>query len=75
MTETKDGGAGMSADKITLIDGVKVERMEVIRMARQVYDYQEPSGIYLTSKAAKILRDHGHSVEETAMLSEREKKG
>lgn len=47
-----------------LLDGVEVETMSLIKIARKEYGYESPSGIYQTSIAARILRENGHTVED-----------
>lgn len=46
-----------------LIDGQPVKWFHIVDRARDL-GYTEPSGIYTTSKAATVLREHGHTVEE-----------
>jgi hypothetical protein len=44
------------------VDGKQVTWDELINMATDLYGYQAKHGIKLTSEAAEILRENGHTV-------------
>ena len=47
-----------------LLDGRAIGWKELIRAARELDSDFDSSGFYQTSVAARILRQHGHTVEE-----------
>ena len=46
------------------VDNEKITFQNLIKMAKS-FGYHEPSGIYLTSRAVKILRENGFKVSDT----------